>query len=102
MVPPAYAGGTDSLSHLFRRALDGFTNSHIGGEAAKISTHRFFNVLVRWFRGLFQQRDRAHDLSALTVAALDHIFFYPGMLHRPAHRILRYPFNRSDPPITHQ
>src|SRR2546430_11403370 len=95
MVPPAYAGGTDSLSHLFRRALDGFTNSHIGGAAAKIPTHRFFDVRIRWFRGLFQQSDRAHDLSALTIAALDHVFFDPRSLHCPSNRILAHAFDRS-------
>src|SRR4030095_4523362 len=74
---------------LLRRALDGFTYSHVRRAATKISAHRFFNVLVRGFRRGFQQRDRAHDLSALTVTALNYVFFYPGILHYTAHWILR-------------
>src|SRR5258708_4135601 len=78
---------------LLRRALDRFTNANIGGAAAKISTHRFFNVGVGWFRSSFQQRDRAHDLSALTVAALHYVFFHPGILHRTTDGILSDAFN---------
>src|SRR5882762_6332156 len=90
------------LLQLLRRALDRFTNANIGGAAAKISTHRFFNVRVGWFRSSFQQRDRAHNLSALTVAALHYVFVYPGILHRTTDRILSDAFNGNDRPITNQ
>src|SRR5688572_16075932 len=87
---------------LLRRALDGFTYSHVRRAAAKISAHRFFNVLVCWFRRCFQQRNRAHDLSALTVTALNYVFFDPSVLHYAAHRILSHRFNGSDLPIANQ
>ena len=35
-----------------------------------------------------EQRDRAHDLPALTVAALHDVLVHPGVLHGATHRIL--------------
>src|SRR6266704_773592 len=90
------------LRNLGRRALDRFTNSDIGSAPAKISAHRFFNVSVRRFWRSFQQRDGAHNLAALTVAALDDVFFHPGVLHRATYWILLHTFNRGYLPITNQ
>src|SRR5688572_18773637 len=63
---------------LLRRALNGFANSHVRRAAAEIAAHRFFNILVCGFGRRLQQRNRAHDLSALAVATLDDVFFHPG------------------------
>src|SRR5882762_9618292 len=88
------------LLQLLRRALDRFTNANIGGAAAKISTHRLLNIHVRRLRYIFQQRDGAHNLSALTIPALHYVLFYPGFLHCATDRILSDAFNCNDRPIT--
>src|SRR6185503_713083 len=99
---PSQREGNETLSDLFRRAFDGLANAHVGGAATKISAHRFFNVCVRRFRRSFEQRHRAHDLSALAVTALDHVFGDPRLLDRTAHRVLPHAFNRSYLPIANE
>src|SRR5687767_13053447 len=96
------AGRPCHSSNLLRRGLDRFPNPHVRRAATKIAPHRFFNVLVRRFRRRFQQRNRAHYLSALAVATLDDVFLNPGILHNATHRILSDRFNGSYLPIANQ
>src|SRR5712671_2515100 len=84
------------LFQLFGRASDRPANAHIGGAAAQVSAHRLFDIRVRRVGLGLQQRDRAHDLPALAVAALDDIPLHPGALYRPAHGIPADAFDGYD------
>ena len=55
--------------------------------------------LLGWFRRVFEQRNGRHDLSALTVATLDDVFFNPGILHGSPDRVLTDAFDRHYRPI---
>jgi hypothetical protein len=63
-------------------AFDRGANSRIGAAAADIARQRLINVGIRRLRDLRQQGRSRHDLSGLTVTALHHIKFGPGLLHR--------------------
>ena len=45
---------------------------------------------------MLEQRHRRHDLPALAVATLHHVFFNPRFLNRSSHIILADAFNRYD------
>src|SRR5437773_8011126 len=90
------------LLKLLRRALDGFTNPHIGSATTKVSTHGFLNIRLSRFRCGLQQRNGTHNLSALTIAALHYIVFDPGILHHAANAILSYAFDRNDWTVANQ
>src|SRR6266852_1191080 len=79
-----------------RSRLDRLANTYIGGATAKISAHRFLYIRVRGFRRGFQQRDRAHNLSALAVPALHNVKRDPHVLHGAANRVFRHRFKRDD------
>src|SRR5215467_10911623 len=68
----------------FRRAVNGFANALVGSAAADVAAHEVVDISVSWAGFLCEQRRRRHNLSALTVAALWHVNFHPGLLHRMA------------------
>src|SRR5260370_8603227 len=70
-----------SPSQLARRVVDRRADTDIGGAAAEIARHRQVDVMVGRFANRLQERDRADDLSRLTVAALGHVARDPGALH---------------------
>jgi hypothetical protein len=61
--------------------FDRRSNANVRSTTAQIATHRFLNILVRWFPDALEQCNGAHDLTALAVAALDHVFVNPRILH---------------------
>src|SRR5258708_18136245 len=91
-----------SWLHLLRSALDRFTESHIGGAAAEVATHRFLDVRVAGPRNGFEQGDRAHDLPALAITALHNVLVDPGLLHGPADGILGEALDGDDGSIADQ
>src|SRR3954470_21506395 len=57
-----------------RDAPDRAANAHIGSAAAEVPPHRLYHVVFRRMSVLREQRGGGHDLSALAVAALRHLF----------------------------
>ncbi len=66
------------LGGAFHRGADAW----IGATAANVAGQRLIDVAISRLRDLRQQRRRRHDLPGLTVTALHHIEFGPGLLHR--------------------
>ena len=64
------------------RRLDGFFDTGVGTAATNIAVHGSLNFLVAGARIGFQQGGGGHDLAGLTVAALWHVVFQPGLLQR--------------------
>src|SRR5207302_11229967 len=85
------------LDWLFPAAagLDRFTNALISAAAADIALHRRINVGIGRLRIFFEQRGGAHDLSALTVAALRDVRLPPRLL-QGMRGALAKTFNRYD------
>lgn len=55
-------------------------DARITAAAADIGRHAVANIGVAGIRILLQERNRAHDLAGLAVAALDHVRIDPGEL----------------------
>jgi hypothetical protein len=76
---------------LLRPALGGFVDgsadAHIGGAAAEVARHRVVDVGIGRLAVLAEQRDGAHDLAGLAVAALHDVELAPGFLHHLADAI---------------
>src|SRR5688572_19606521 len=70
------------LSHAGRRLLDRRADALIGAAATDIPAHGRVDVGIRRVSLLGEQGGRAHDLPALAVAALRHVLFDEGLLHR--------------------
>ena len=64
--------------------VDRGTDAHICRTATEIAVQREIDVVVGWFADLLEQRDRAHHLARLAVAALRDIARDPGALHAAA------------------
>src|SRR5258706_15222163 len=80
--PPPRRGRTPAGSRqLPRGALDRLADAHVRPAAAEIASHRFLDVLVGGLAVPLEQRDHAHDLSALAVAALHHVLIDPRILY---------------------
>src|SRR5690349_20621278 len=61
-------------------AVNGFANALIGAAAADIATHGVIDILIGGI-GIFAQQYRSsHDLPALAITALRHIFLGPCLL----------------------
>src|SRR2546423_12846802 len=73
--------GAALMSRSLCGAMDGGADPLVGAAATDIG-HRRVDVGVRGMRILREQRRGGHDLPRLTVAALRHVFFDPGALHR--------------------
>src|SRR5260370_11997021 len=89
-------------SWLPRCALDRFTDPHVRGAAAEVAAHRLLDLLVVRPGSGLEQRDRAHDLTALAVAALHDVFVDPGLLHGAAGGVLGDALDGDDGPIADQ
>ena len=70
-----------SVPPFARRGMDRLADAHIGGAAAEVAAHGEVDVTVGRPLVRLQQRDRAHDLARLAVAALRHVARDPGALH---------------------
>src|SRR5260370_11507128 len=71
-----------SASQGRRRVLDGGADANIGGTTTDVAVHREIDVAITGLRDSAQQRDRAHHLPGLTVAALRDVAGCPCALHR--------------------
>src|SRR5256885_12181688 len=70
-----------SASQRHGGVLDGGANANVGGAATDVAVHGEIDVAVARLRCLAQQRDGAHHLPGLAVAALRDITGRPGTLH---------------------
>jgi hypothetical protein len=61
-------------------AVYSFPDSLIGSTTADIAGHRAVDIGVGWIRRFCQQSSGRHYLTGLTVTALWHVLFYPGLL----------------------
>ncbi len=61
--------------------MDGFPDARIRATTAKVAGHGQVNVLVGGFWFAAEQGGGGHDLAALAVPALGHLFGNPGQLH---------------------
>src|SRR5579871_6902514 len=77
-----------------RGLLDGGADTRVGGASAEVAGHCVIDVAVCGMWRPVQQRCRRHDLSGLTVAALDHIDREPGCLHFSPGRSIANTFYR--------
>src|SRR6185503_6169174 len=76
-------------------AMHGGADPLVGAAAADVG-HRLVDVGVSRLAVFRQQRCRRHELPGLAVAALRHIQFRPGFLHRVA-CVARQAFDGRDP-----
>src|SRR5207247_1140775 len=90
------------VSWLRARHLDGLADTDIRAATADIPAHRFFYVLVRRLAIALEQCDRAHDLTALAVAALHDIVRHPRILNGAPHRVLTDRLDRDDGTVADQ
>src|SRR5262249_54596629 len=65
-----------------RGPLDRLADADVGAAAANVSCHRGVNVGVVGMRRVRKQRCRRHDLTGLTIAALNDFQIQPGLLDR--------------------
>src|SRR5690606_8908413 len=65
-------------------ALDRGANPHVRGTPADVAGHRSIDIRICRLLVLLEQRDCAHDLPRLTVAALGNVLGDPRLLHRLA------------------
>src|SRR5882672_9364060 len=75
------------LSQPFGRTLDRLANAHIGGAAAQVPAHGLLDVRFHGSGPGFEQRNRAHDLPALAVAALHDVLVDPRVLDGAAYPV---------------
>ena len=65
----------------FGGRVDRGANADIGGAAADIAVHGAVDIASVGVGLLPQQRDRAHDLAGLAIAALRHVERDPCLVH---------------------
>src|SRR5258708_32908803 len=65
----------------FRRAMDSRADPFIRSAPTNIPAHRLIDVGVGRIRTFRQKCCSAHDLTGVTIAALDDILFDPSLLH---------------------
>src|SRR5271165_1951926 len=86
--------------------VDRGTDADIGGTATEIAVERQIDVMVGWLPDLLEQRDRAHHLAGLAVAALRDVARYPGALDclgfRPGDTLDRSHLATSQPRDRHR
>src|SRR5437879_13703100 len=70
-----------SASQGRRRVFDAGADANIGGTTTDVAIHGEIDVAVAGLRDSAQQRDRAHHLPRLTVAALRDVAGRPRALH---------------------
>src|ERR1700719_5212922 len=75
-------GGSWSCLEGLRSRMNRGANARVGGAAANIAAHGAVDVRITRRAILLEERRRGHDLSGLAVAALWHLQFHPGGLHR--------------------
>jgi AcrR family transcriptional regulator len=61
--------------------VDGGADFRVSPAAAEIAAHGFIDFLIGGIGDFLEQRDRAHDLSGLAVAALRDLFIEPSLLN---------------------
>ena len=71
-----------AISNPRRSKPHGGGDALVAAAAADIAGHGAGDFLIRRMRRLLQQRGGLHDLSGLAIAALRHVQFAPGLLHR--------------------
>src|SRR3954469_8168715 len=71
----------DASFQLARRLADGAADAVVRAAAADVAAHGVVDVGLARPLVLLQERDRAHDLSRLAVAALRHVVRDPRVLH---------------------
>src|SRR6185503_19123838 len=71
-------------AHLGGCGLDRGAHPDIGAAAADVARHRLIDIRITRVLVARQQRGRAHQLAALTVAALRHVVGDPRLLQRMA------------------
>src|SRR5690606_29204181 len=77
--------------------MDRLADTVVGAAPAEVAGHRLVDVGVRRVRLALEQRDRAHDLPGLTVAALRDVLVDPGLLDLMQRAVLRGDaFDRRD------
>src|SRR5512134_2166901 len=76
--------GRDMASALQRAGgvVDGGPDADVSHTAADVAVHGEVDVLLARLLDLAQQRDGAHHLPRLAIAALGHVARHPGALHR--------------------
>src|SRR5712671_6983117 len=70
-----------SASQGRRRIVDGGADADIGGATTDVAVHGEIDVAIAGLRDSVQQRDRAHHLPRLTIAALRDVAGCPRALH---------------------
>ena len=61
--------------------FDGLSYPAIGTATANMPLHCRVDIFVRWVGVALQQGRGCHDLAALAIATLGHLFLDPGQLH---------------------
>src|ERR1041385_1404683 len=89
-----------SFRKLCGSRLDCGADARIRAAAAEVSAHRLLDVLFGRTRRLFEQCNGGHDLPALAIATLDHVFCDPCVLNCSSNRIGSHCFDRHDRAIT--
>src|SRR5437016_9886457 len=69
-----------SLALQLGRQMHRLADLLIRAAAADAVAHGLVDIRLRWIRRLGEQRRRRHDLPALAIAALGHVFLNPGLL----------------------
>src|SRR5438094_968099 len=87
--------GAALISRSLGGAMDGGADPLVGAAATDVG-HGRVDVGVGGMRILREQRSRGHDLPRLAIAALGHVFFDPGALHR-VRPVFRQAFDRGHP-----
>jgi hypothetical protein len=80
--------------HLCGSGMDRRANARIGTAAAQIAGHHLIDLLVRWLRDVFKERNGLHDLAGLAIAALRNLVFDPCLQNRVPVSITQ-PFDRD-------
>ena len=95
-TPAFSARCAGSGTAIARRRVHRPANRLIGSAAAQVAVHGFVDIGVGGIRSLGEQRRRGHDLTGLAVAALRHVLFDPGPLHRMAPSVGGKAFDGGD------
>lgn len=61
--------------------MNSFSNTTVGAAAANVTLHGCVDIVVGWFRRLFQQGGCRHDLARLAVTALGYLVLDPRFLN---------------------
>src|SRR6187399_199222 len=85
-----------SLCRRLRGQFDRFTDTHISSAAADVAAHGIVDVCIGGMRIARQQRRGGHDLSRLTVAALNDLMVEPRLLDFCTGRRRADGFNRRN------